>query len=774
VPGVLPQPLFFTDLAIYIARLRTYAFVIAYKRVRNMRLPILLLILPLTLAACSQTDSQTTSHPQPINNLDAAINPKILMSEPVFVRLKQLDIAEPVATKVPFSEKHHQRTLTDDYHWLKDQGYPVVDDPEIIKYLEQENAYHQEFLKPNKAFVDTIFEEFKGRTDEEETSVPYISNGYEYSWFFRPGEEYRTRSRKNLASGEEGIFLDETALADGADYFVIGDWDISPDNRYLAYSFDTAGDERYQVKIKDLQSGDYLADVLNDVQGEIAFSSDGKELMYALLEQDRWHSKNLKVHTMGAEQSTDRAVYHEDDDGFFIGFDKTSSEDFMVIVSSQGEVQESYALSADFKGELIQLVSRDEGFTQRIDHAHGEFYIMANDTHKNFRLVTVSDESPAKKNWKTLIEGSDDSYLLGMQTFKDFMLIRSRDIGLEKIHIRSYTGESHEVAFPEALFTADLGVNVEFNQDFVRLSYESMITPDTVYDYDLAKKQLTVRKVQKIPSGYDKSEYETKRVMATARDGVQVPVSLVYKKGMKQDASQPMWLYGYGAYAATIEPSFSSGRLSALDRGFVYAIAHVRGGAMMGYNWYLDGKLKKRSNTFNDFVDVARYLVEEKYVAAGNISISGRSAGGELMGAAVIQSPELWRSVNLGVPFVDVLNTMLDASLPLTPPEWMEWGNPIESAEDYDLIAGYSPYDNIAKRVYPPMFVSGGLNDPRVTYWEPAKWTARMRELKTDDNLLLMRINMGAGHFSNSGRYGRLKDYAEEYAFMFLAHGITD
>jgi oligopeptidase B len=750
----------FTDLVIYIIALSPYPFAIDNKRIAYMRLSISLLFSALVLTGCGQTET-------PVNSQ----NP---MSELTFARLQQLDIAAPVATKVPFQEKHHQRTLTDDYHWLKDQGYPIVDDPEVLNYLDQENAYYQRFLKPNKALVDTIFEEFKGRTDEEETSVPHNSNGYQYSWFFRPGEEYRTRSRKNLASGEESIFLDESALAEGSDYFVLGDWDISPDNRYLAYSFDTSGDERYQIKIKDLQTGDYLDDVINDATGEIEFSSDGKTMLYALLEQDRWFSKNIKVHTLGTEQSSDITIYHEEDDGFFIGFSKTSSEDFIVISASQREVEESYALAADFKGELVKLVGRDQGFSQTIDHAHGEFYIIANDTHKNFRLVTVSDENPVIENWKTLIEGSDDSYLLGMQTFEDFMLIKSRDVGLEKIHIRTYTGESHEVVFPESLFTADLGVNLEFDQGFVRLSYGSMITPNTVYDYDIAKKQLVVRKVKKIPSGYDKSEYQTKRVMATARDGVQVPVSLVYKKGMKQDARQPMWLYGYGAYALTIEPSFSSGLISALDRGFVYAIAHVRGGSMMGYNWYLDGKLKKRTNAFNDFVDVARYLIDEKYVAAGNISITGASAGGELMGAAVIQAPELWRSVTLGVPFVDVLNTMLDASLPLTPPEWLEWGNPIESAEDYDLIAGYSPYDNIAKQDYPPMFVSGGLNDPRVTYWEPAKWTARMRELKTNDNLLVMRMNMGAGHFSNTGRYGRLKDYAEEYAFMFLAHGITD
>jgi oligopeptidase B len=712
------------------------------------------------------------------------------MPEQKYQRLRQLNQAAPIATKIPHTETHHSRTLDDPYHWLKDQNYPTVDDKNIIGYLEEENAYYQSFLKPNTSLVETIFEEFKGRTDEQETSVPYVSNGYEYQWYFRAGEEYRTRTRKNLATGEEAIFLDETALAKDHDYFVIGDWDISPDNRFLAYTFDTDGDERYQLRIKDLETDEYLDDVLNDVQGELEFNADGTKLMYALLEQGRWHSKNINVHTIGEQQKDDISVYIEEDDGFYIGFDKTSSEEFMVIVSSQGEVEESHVLSADFSGELVTLVDRSEGFTQSVDHAHGEFYILANDTHSNFRLATVSDKNPVKENWKTIIDGSDASYLLGLQTFKDFFVLKTRDLGLEKIHVLPYVSpdvspdvtpntssknlEAHIIEFPEPLFTAGLGVNPEFDQSFIRLSYESMITPHTVFDYDLSKRELSTRKVQIIPSGYDKTQYETKRIMAPARDGVMVPVSLVYKKGFKQDGSHPMWLYGYGAYAATIEPSFSSGLLSALDRGFVYAIAHVRGGAMMSYQWYLNGKLKKRTNTFNDFVDVARHLVDEKYVSAGNISISGRSAGGELMGAAVIQAPELWRSVNLGVPFVDVLNTMLDASLPLTPPEWKEWGNPIESPEDYDLIASYSPYDNIEKREYPPMFVSGGINDPRVTYWEPAKWTARMRELKTDENLLVMRINMGAGHFSNSGRYGRLKDYAEEYAFMFLAHGIGE
>lgn len=725
--------------------------------VKNLRLVYIAFLLP--LAACSVSQQQY--------NLSKP------MSE--FDRLKKLEIPAPVAAKKPFESQVHGRLILDDYAWLKDDSYPEVDDPEVLDYLTRENTYYGAFIAPHKGLIDTVFQEFKGRVDEQETSVPYTKNGYEYRWYYRPAEEYRTRSRRNLATGEEDVFLDESALAKGHEYFVLGDWEISPDNKYLAYSFDTSGDERYQVRIKDLQSGQYLSDVLEDVQGQIEFGADSQTLLYALLEPGKWHAKHINVHALGEPQQANKSIYYEADDGFFIGFSKTSSGDYFLLVSSQGEVQESYVVPTDnLFAKPTKLVDREAGFTQSVDHAQGYFYILANDTHKNFRLARVADANPAYQHWQTLEEGHDNVYLMGLQTFESFIAIKSRDSGVEKIRLRDYHGAEHQVEFPEAVFTASIGVNPEFTQSTLRLDYESMITPKTVFDYDLVSKTLTTRKVQKVPSGYDKNLYETERVMAPARDGTLVPVSLVYRKGFKRDGSQPMHLYAYGAYGATIEPAFSTLRLSALDRGFVYAIAHVRGGAMMGYQWYLDGKLEKRTNTFNDFVDVANFLVKQKYTSAGNISISGRSAGGELMGAVTIQAPDLWRSVNLGVPFVDVLNTMLDASLPLTPPEWQEWGNPLESSEAFDLIKSYSPYDNITPRAYPPMFVSGGLNDPRVTYWEPAKWTAKMRSNKTDNNLLVMRINMGAGHFANSGRYGRLKDYAEEYAFMFLAHDITE
>ncbi len=706
---------------------------------------------------------------------------------PAYARVKQLAQPAPLAKRMPSEREYHGETLADPYFWLKDADYPKVDDKEILSYLEQENSYYAAFLEPHKPLVNTLFEEFKGRTDETEESVPYIENGYEYRWYFREGKEYRTYSRKNLQSGKEEVFLDVAALAEGHDYFVLGGWSISPDNTLLAYAFDTNGNERYQLRIKNLVSGEYLPEVLEEVSSSAAFSSDGRFLLYSKLEKDRWYSKQIKIHRVGEAQEKDRTLYEEQDDGFFIGFGLTSSKQYFVISARQADRQESYIISSSLSGPLQKIVDREQGFQHSIDHAHGHFYILANDSHPNFRLARAPDKSPGVNNWQTLIEGDNNNYLIDMQTFDKFFALKQRKKGLEKISLLQYPADSdpkgktnppsmasRDIALPEQVYTVGFGVNPEFVSDTLRLTYTSMITPNTIFDYGVNSGELQTRKVAKIPSGYDKTQYVSERLMLPSRDGVEIPCTVVYKKGFKKDGSQPLWLYGYGAYSATISPRFSSLRLSALDRGFAFAVAHVRGGSMLGYQWYLDGKLKKRSNTFNDFVDVARGLIKKNYVSPGNISISGRSAGGELMGAVTLQAPELWRSVNLGVPFVDVLNTMLDASLPLTPPEWKEWGNPITSATDYALIKSYSPYDNIRQQAYPPMFVSGGLNDPRVTYWEPAKWTAKMRHMKSDNNLLVMRMNMGAGHFANSGRYGRLKDYAEEYAFMLLAHGIEN
>ncbi len=697
--------------------------------------------------------------------------------------MKELSIPAPIAQKIEHTQTHHGITITDPYHWLKDSDYPKVDDGAVLDYLKAENAYYQSFLAPNSELVESIFEEFKGRTKDDDQTVPYVSNGYEYKMSFNKGEEYPLYIRRALSSDAEEIYLNVPDIAKPYDYFTLGDIAISPNNQYVAYSYNTNGDERYTIVVKDLNTGIILDDIIADTSGDIVFGKDNKTLVYGQLDSVRWFINSVRVHQIGTTQKDDKTLFTENDEGFFIDFDLTSSKQYLVINSGQTELNESYVLPTDnLYSTPIKMVAREQAFLNDIDHAHGYFYIKANDTHVNSRLAKVNDNElrvagSLYDKWETVIEGSDQRYLKSVALFEDFMVAAIRENGIERLVVSAfengaYQQDTHDVAFPEDVFDVNFSQNPEFSQDFIRLSYSSMITPRTIYDYHVSDKRLDTKKVQDIPSGYDKSHYVTKRIMAPARDSAMVPVTIVYKKGFEQDASRPMFLYGYGAYGLTVEPSFSTLRLSLLDRGFSYAIAHVRGSDMLGFNWYLDGKLDKRKNTFNDFVDVATHLIEEKYVAKGNISIGGRSAGGELMGAVINQAPEYWRSVNLGVPFVDVLNTMLDASLPLTPPEWVEWGNPIEDAAAFEYIKSYSPYDNIEAKEYPPMFVSGGLNDPRVTYWEPAKWTAKMRATKTDDNLLVMRINMGAGHFSNSGRYGRLKDYAEEYAFTLLAHDI--
>ncbi|RMA82656.1 S9 family peptidase [Umboniibacter marinipuniceus] len=680
----------------------------------------------------------------------------------------------PYASQREHEFSHHGITVSDPWNWLRDSDYPTVDDQDVLDYLNAENAYFQSWLQPQAALTDTLFEEFKGRLDESESSVPWVSNGYEYSWVYEEGEEYRTYLRRDLSDPEAQaeVFLDQPGLAESYEYFVMGGYSVSDDNRYLAYSFDTSGDERYTVRVKDLVSGEYLDDVITDTNGSAQFMKDGS-LVYGLLEEGKWRTQSINRYELDSNASTVLLV--ESDDSFFLGFGSSSDGEYLLLGSGQGAVSEYYALSQNnLTAKPMLLASRSEGFSYTVDHAHGDFWILANDQHVNFRMAKVADTNPSYENWETVIAGSDAVYLRSFQPFNDFIAIKQSVNGLEQIHVNGYDGSSHEIVFPEDVFTASIGNNPEFDQRHLRLSYSSMVTPSTVFDYQLDEQSLETRKVADIPSGYDKSRYETKRLMITARDGAEVPVSMLYLKGTELDGSNPLHLYGYGAYGSGMSPRFSTTNLSLVDRGVIYAIAHVRGGDEMGYQWYLDGKLEKRTNTFNDFIDVARGLIAQNYTAAGNISSSGRSAGGELMGAVVVQAPELWSSVILGVPFVDVLNTMLDATLPLTPPEWSEWGNPIEDKAAFELLQSYSPYDNIEARDYPSMLVTGGLNDPRVTYWEPAKWTAAMRHYKTDDNLLMMRMNMGAGHFANSGRYGRLRDYAEEYTFILMSHGITE
>lgn len=568
--------------------------------------------------------------------------------------------------------------------------------------------------------------------------------------------------------------LDENKLAEGKEYFRLGAFSVSPDGTLLAYSFDNNGSERFEVRFRELATGNELPDIIPGTLSSLVWSADSKSLVYGLANEN-WRTDNARLHILGTPVGKDIELYKEQQDGFTVGVGLTQSEKFIVIATGDNETSEVRLVPADNPSAKPLLVSpRKKGREYSVEEHDDTLYILTNDDHVNFRLATASLDNPGE--WATLIAGSDAFYLTDMTPFKDFYVTEGRENGLDQIEVRSYSDPAkvERIAFPEASYNAGLDDNPEYDISKLRLGYESMVTPDTVYDYHLANKRLEVLKVQEIPSGYDASQYTTERLTIKARDGAMVPVSLVYKNGTKLDGSAPLHLYAYGAYGYAVPPGFSTTRLSLVDRGFVYAIAHIRGGDDLGRNWYLQGKLMQRTNTFNDFVDVAIGLADKGYTAKGRISASGGSAGGELMGAIVNSNPDLWGAIVAHVPFVDVLNTMQDESLPLTPGEWPEWGNPIADKAAFEYIRSYSPYDQVSAQDYPPMLITGGLNDPRVTYWEPAKWAAKLRATKTDDNILLLKTNMGAGHGGKSGRWNRIEETAEEFAFILWQMGKAD
>jgi oligopeptidase B len=719
------------------------------------------------------------------------------------------DIQPPVAEKRPHSFTHHGIKVEDPYHWLKDQSYPKIDDADILNHLKAENAYYEANMAAQKPLADTLFKEMKARIKEDDSSVPQKDGDYIYWSKFDEGSQYRKHYRRKVGTlnyeatvdNDEGtsddvtalvrkpyddeLILDENELAKGKDYFRLGAAEVSPDGKLLAYSYDNDGSERFRVNFKCLETGDALADQLCGVYsgwgddaiegtvGNLVFSADGQQLIYGLANEN-WRVEKLFAHKIGTAQKDDKLIFEEKQLGFVVGADLSAQEDWIIISTGDNVTNESWLIPANDLSAKPMLVSpRKEGRQYSVDVRDGMLYILTNDDHVNFRLASANLKKPGE--WKTIIAGSDRSYLTGFSLFKDFFVAESRVDGLDQIDIHDYaTGKSRErVKFPEASYDAGLGNNPEYDVAKLRIGYESMVTPDTVFDYHIAEKRLETLKVQEIPSGYDASQYETERMMITARDGTQVPVSVLYKKGFKKDGSQPLHLYAYGAYGYAVPPGFSTSRFSLVDRGFAYAIAHIRGGDDLGYQWYLDGKLKKRTNTFNDFVDVGKGLIAKGFTSNGKLTASGGSAGGELMGAVTNQAPEIFGAVVAHVPFVDVLNTMLDESLPLTPGEWPEWGNPITDKEAFEYIRSYSPYDQVTAKAYPPMLYTGGLNDPRVTYWEPAKMVAKLRELKTDDNLLLMKINMGAGHGGKSGRWNALQETAEEFAFILWQMGMA-
>jgi oligopeptidase B len=656
----------------------------------------------------------------------------------------------PIAEKREHSFTHHGITVSDPYHWLKDQSYPTIDDEDVLDYVKAENAWFETRMAPQKALTDTLFEEMKARIKEDDSTVPQKDGDWIYWSEFEEGAQYRKHYRKPAAGGDPVLIIDENELAEGHEYFRLGAASVSKNGRFLAYSTDTNGSERYTARIKDLQTGELLDDELTNLRGGLTWVANDTALVYGPSTEE-WRTLEAKLHVIGTPVESDVTLYKEDDQSFGVGAGLTAQDDWLIIATGDNETSEVRLVRADDPtGEQILIKPRQKGVEYSIDVRDGEIFIWTNDNHINFRLAKASLKTPGE--WETVIAGSDEFYLTGFELFKDFYVTEGRLNGLDQVQIRSYADASDmkSIDFPEASYDTGLSNNPEYDVSKLRLSYESMITPGSVYDYHLASGELELLKQQEIPSGYDASLYTTERVEITARDGTKVPVSIVMRKDREEILEE------------------KAGPLH------LYAIAHIRGGDDLGRRWYLQGKMFERRNTFNDFVDAGRGLIELGYTSEGKVTASGGSAGGELMGAVINQDPSQYGAVVSHVPFVDVLNTMLDESLPLTPGEWQEWGNPLTSKEAFAYILSYSPYDQVSAQDYPPLLVTAGLNDPRVTYWEPAKWVAKLRDVKTDNKELLMKTNMGAGHGGKSGRWNSVYEVAEEYAFILWQMGMTE
>jgi oligopeptidase B len=656
-------------------------------------------------------------------------------------------------------------TVPDPYRWLRDTSYPKVDDPEILAWLEAENAWFEANMKPMSMLQEALFAEMKGRIKEDDESVPYAEGDFLYWWKFETGAQYRNWYRRPKAGGDAQLILSEPAEAEGKAYFRLGTFSVSPDGKLLAWSADSNGEERFTLRIRDLATGKDTETVAPDSFGEVAWSTDSKALVWAQTSAE-WRPDRARLHRLGTAPGNDAILYQEPAD-YWVSVSSTQDRRLILISASQPATTEVHLLDAASPAGPPRLVrKRQTGVRYSVDSRGDTLFILANDTHPNFRIATAPLSDPG--NWSPYIEASDRVYLTGLTAFTSYLAITQRIDGLDQVRLRFPDGRDTLVKFPEASYTVGLGTNAEPDAPQLRLSYSSMVTPNTVFDYEVATDKLVTLKVQQIPSGYDPSKYATERLMAKARDGTMVPVSILYRRDYLKDGSRPLHVYGYGSYGYAVPPSFSSARLSLVDRGFAYAIAHVRGGDDMGYSWYLDGKLDRKANTFNDFVDVTKALHQAGFGNPRLTSASGGSAGGWLMGVIATQAPEQFRAIVAHVPFVDNLNTMLDSSLPLTPGEFPEWGNPATDKAAFERLLALSPYDQVKKQDYPAMLVTAGLNDPRVTYWEPAKWVARLRAESGSRNLLLMKTNMGAGHGGKSGRFERLRETAEEFAFILM------
>lgn len=674
----------------------------------------------------------------------------------------------PLATPIHHKLTAHRHTRIDPYYWLREKSNPAV-----ISYLEAENAYTEAVMGHTTELQQTLYDEMLGRIQETDLSVPVKRGEFYYYSRTEEGKQYPIYCRKHhRLDAEEAVLLDVNAEAEGHEYLRLGMYEISPDHSLLAYSLDTAGSEDYTIYVKDVTTGELLSDQIPNTTYSLEWANDNQTLFYTTQDTAKRPYK-LHRHILRTDVGQDVELYHEVDELYRVNLYTTKDRAYIVLYVGSIETTEVSVLLADTPLAAFQLIhSRQTGMRYQVEHRNGTFYILTNDKAKNFKLMTAPASSPTKESWQEYLPHRETVKLDDIDVFADQLVMYERENGLRTLRIRHFdTAEEHSVEFPEPVYTFSQASNPEFKTHTLRFTYMSLTTPDSVFDYDMLKRTRELKKQKPVLGKFNADDYQSERVFAMAQDGTQIPISLVYKKGLVRDGSHPCVLYGYGSYGASMDPWFASNRLSLLERGFVYAIAHIRGGEEMGRYWYDQGKLLNKINTFTDFIVCGETLLARKYTGSDKLAIMGGSAGGLLIGAVINMAPSLAKVAVAQVPFVDVVTTMLDESIPLTVGEYEEWGNP-NVKDYYDYMLSYSPYDNVEAQVYPHLLVTAGLNDPRVQYWEPAKWAAKLRVTKTDNNRLLLKINMGAGHGGASGRYDFLKEIAFDYAFILDTLGV--
>ncbi|WP_116124464.1 S9 family peptidase [Lewinella sp. IMCC34183] len=660
----------------------------------------------------------------------------------------------------------HGDTRHDDYYWMNQR-----EDPEVIAHLEAENAYFEDRMAHLKETQEALFREMRGRIKEDDSSVPYANRGYVYQTSYETGDQYPRYFRRPEAGGEEELMFDVNEMAEPYDYYHVGGMAVSDDNRYVTYGEDTISRRIYTIHIKDMLTGQNLPDQIPNTTGGSVWSADGKYVFYSVKDEALRPYKIMR-HELGTAPQDDVTIYEETDETFRAYVYRSKSRKYIIIGSAQTVSTEYRVLPADDPlGEPRLFQPRERNLEYSIEHIDDRFYVLTNYQAKNFQLMVTPEDATGKENWKTVIPNRDDVLLEGLDIFRDYLVLSERANGLTKLRVRPFDGEEYYLDFPDAAYMAYTSTNPDIETEVLRYGYQSMTTPPSTYDFNMRTRERTLLKQHPVLGDFSPDNYTSERVFSTSRDGTRVPLSIVYRNGTPRDGSAPLLLYAYGSYGHSLDPSFSITRLSLLDRGMIFVIAHIRGGEEMGRHWYEDGKLLKKKNTFNDFVDAAEYLIAERYTAADRLYAMGGSAGGLLMGAVANLRPDLFAGIVSQVPFVDVVTTMLDDSIPLTTGEYDEWGNPNEE-EYYHYIKSYSPIDQVKAKDYPAMLVTTGLHDSQVQYWEPAKWVAKLRELKTDDNEILFHINMEAGHGGASGRFDSLKEMARDYAWVLSRAGL--